>query len=121
MISPHCLRPPDFIFPFPPAIANPNKNGHWRNKNTARQAYKQACIIECRGAATRTVGVPYQLILHFYPARAAGDLDNMLASMKGGLDGLAHVLGIDDKQFRPITIDSPGPDAKNPRVEIWIN
>ena len=32
------------------------------------------------------------------------DLDNLLAASKSMLDGVAHALGIDDKNFEPITI-----------------
>ena len=32
------------------------------------------------------------------------DLDNLLAASKSLLDGVAHALGIDDKNFEPITI-----------------
>ena len=39
------------------------------------------------------------------PDMRARDLDNMFASIKGGLDGLADALGIDDSWFRPVTID----------------
>lgn len=34
------------------------------------------------------------------------DLDNLLASIKPQLDGISKALGIDDKWFRPITIDA---------------
>lgn len=38
--------------------------------------------------------------LVFYPPnRRAFDLDNMLARMKSGLDGLCDVLGVDDSKW----------------------
>ncbi|WEL99672.1 MULTISPECIES: hypothetical protein [Delftia] len=40
------------------------------------------------------------LALTFHaPTRRAYDLDNALARMKAGLDGLADVLGVDDKHW----------------------
>lgn len=40
------------------------------------------------------------LSLTFYaPTRRAYDLDNALARMKSGLDGLADLLGVDDKHW----------------------
>ena len=40
------------------------------------------------------------LSLTFYaPTRRAYDLDNALARMKAGLDGLADVLGVDDSKW----------------------
>ena len=34
------------------------------------------------------------------PDRRARDLDNLLASMKSGLDGLADAIGVDDSRWR---------------------
>ncbi|MBO9680940.1 MAG: hypothetical protein J7556_22160 [Acidovorax sp.] len=49
----------------------------------------------CRVQATRL-----HLSLVFYPpSRRAFDLDNALARMKSGLDGLADVLGVDDRHW----------------------
>lgn len=48
------------------------------------------------------------------------DLDNALASSKAILDGIAAGLGINDKQFRPITINYGLPDKMNPRVEVTM-
>ncbi|MBO9679547.1 MAG: hypothetical protein J7556_14995 [Acidovorax sp.] len=40
------------------------------------------------------------LSLTFYPpTRRAFDLDNALARMKSGLDGLSDVLGVDDRHW----------------------
>ena len=40
------------------------------------------------------------LTITFYPpTRRAFDLDNALARIKAGLDGLADVLGVDDKHW----------------------
>lgn len=42
----------------------------------------------------------------FYPPTSRGyDLDNLHARMKSGLDGLCDVLRINDRQFRPVTVD----------------
>jgi crossover junction endodeoxyribonuclease RusA len=35
------------------------------------------------------------------PDKRKRDLDNLLARMKAGLDGLADALGVDDTIFRP--------------------
>lgn len=40
--------------------------------------------------------------LEFYPPnKRSRDWDNLLASMKSGLDGLADGLGVNDSLFRP--------------------
>jgi crossover junction endodeoxyribonuclease RusA len=39
--------------------------------------------------------------LHFVPPdRRRRDLDNLIASMKAGLDGLADALGVDDSRWK---------------------
>ena len=61
------------------------------------------------------------LFMFFHAAtNRSFDLDNALASSKAILDGLASGLGINDKQFRPITIDYGAPDKNHPRVEITL-
>lgn len=41
----------------------------------------------------------------FYPPHSGYDLDNCLAALKSGLDGMADGLKVNDRMFRPITID----------------
>jgi len=40
-------------------------------------------------------------ILFLPPSKRRRDQDNLVASMKSGLDGLAQALGVDDHIFRP--------------------
>ena len=44
-------------------------------------------------------------IVFFSSTRNFADLDNLLSASKNRMDGIASALGIDDRQFRPITID----------------
>ena len=44
-------------------------------------------------------------IIFYKPNRRYMDLDNMLASMKSGLDGMCQALEIDDRCFKKITIE----------------
>ena len=53
------------------------------------------------------------------PNRRASDLDNMLASLKSGLDGLCDVLGVDDSKWS-IEI-SKADDRIGGFVEIEVN
>jgi len=84
------------------------KNAEKEMGTTLALSYQGKIIGDC----------PLKLI--FYPAtKRAFDLDNALASMKPAIDGLAIGLGINDKQFCPITLDR-GECDKNPRVEVFI-
>ena len=48
----------------------------------------------------------YALSIIFYPPDGRHrDLDNCLSSCKSFLDGIADAWHVNDKQFRPITID----------------
>jgi crossover junction endodeoxyribonuclease RusA len=51
------------------------------------------------------------------PNRRAHDLDNCLARMKSGLDGLADVLGVDDKHWT-LTISKADTVGGMVRVEV---
>ena len=44
-------------------------------------------------------------LLFFPPCNRKRDLDGCLSACKAFLDGLAAGWGVDDSQFRPITID----------------
>lgn len=87
--------------PWPPKELSPNARVHWAALARAKRAYRHACAMQalaqgaCRVQATRL-----HLSLVFYPpSRRAFDLDNALARMKSGLDGLADVLGVDDRHW----------------------
>ena len=63
----------------------------------------------------------YSLAFTFCPPDARRrDLDNYLAHEKCRVDGIAKALGIDDSQFRPITIDW-GEKVKGGKVIVEIN
>jgi crossover junction endodeoxyribonuclease RusA len=58
------------------------------------------------------------LTLTFYaPTRRAFDLDNALARIKSGLDGLADVLGVDDSRWS-LTIKKGDKVGGFVRVEV---
>jgi len=48
------------------------------------------------------------------------DLDNLLSASKATLDGMAKALNVDDKNFRPITIDIAHGEKKIMLVELMI-
>lgn len=47
--------------------------------------------------------MPISIIFH--PPHSNYDLDNCLAALKAALDGVAMALKMNDKMFRPISID----------------
>ena len=87
--------------PFPPSELSPNDRKHWANKQDAKKQFKHDCyFMACtkRPNYTKETGI----ILIFHPPDGIHrDLDNMLASMKYGLDMVADAWKINDRLFRP--------------------
>lgn len=89
------------ILPWPPATLSPNARQHWSALARAKKAYRQACADQALVQGIRRID-PAKLhvsLVFVPPNRRAHDLDNLLARMKSGLDGLADVLGVDDKHW----------------------
>lgn len=115
----------EIILPYPASELMPNrKNGaHWgktvKVKDNARDYAYYATL-----AALRTNDVPVgdtlPLIINFIASdKRKRDLDNLLSSAKGQIDGVAKALKIDDSRFEPITI-SRGYDKLKPCMLIKI-
>lgn len=92
------------ILPWPPKELSPNATPHWAVRNLHRQRYKQACYWLAFEAGIRPnvkYKGPFNVHLKFIPpTRRRRDEDNLLASCKALLDGLAMALGVDDSEFR---------------------
>lgn len=98
--------------PWPPKELSPNARQHWGALSRAKKAYRAACAWTAKEqGAKRIEAERLHLTITFVPPdRRAHDLDNCIARMKSGLDGLADVLGVDDKhwQLTPIKSDEVG-------------
>lgn len=106
---------------WPTKDLSPNARGHWAIKARAKKAYRAACATQARSQGlTRLNAERLHLKITFVPPnRRARDLDNMLASLKSGLDGLCDVLGVDDSKWS-IEI-SKSDDRIGGFVEIDVN
>lgn len=109
------------ILPWPTKDLSPNARGHWAIKARAKKAYRAVCAAQARSQGlTRLDAERMHLKITFVPPnRRARDLDNMLASLKSGLDGLCDVLGVDDSKWS-IEI-SKADDKIGGFVEIEVN
>ena len=108
--------------PFPPPELNPNKRLHWARKVKIKNDEKNIGYLLAKPHYQVFGNSNIHLTMVFHPSsRRSFDLDNSLASSKAVLDGVAMGLGINDKQFRPITIDYGDVDKENPRVEVTLN
>ncbi len=109
-----------FELPWPPKVLKANNQGSWRGKVTARRGYKEDCFEQSRmlGKQFPEGNIPVKIIFH-PPDRKRRDLDNMLASFKLGLDGVAAALRVDDVRFRPMFIDV-GEPVKNGKIMLTL-
>lgn len=114
--------------PFPPSELMPNKkNGrHWTSthdiKTGSREKAHQATK-NLLGAWKEPEGNIPLSILFLSPDKRHRDLDNLLAASKAALDGIAEALGVDDKRFKPILIDSVyagGPGSTVVAVNVQV-
>lgn len=97
--------------PWPPAGLNPNrKNGkHWSSTHAIKARYLADCrylVLLAMGASgyVPPVGTLGLVITFAAPDKRRRDMDNLLASLKSGLDGVSQAFGVDDQHFEPITL-----------------
>lgn len=91
----------ELVLPWPPKELSPNARLHWSKKSKAAKAYRAACYLLTKQAGVKVDWEGRVLVsLEYYPPnKRPRDLDNMLASTKSGLDGLADALNVNDKRF----------------------
>ena len=91
----------EFTLPWPPARLSPNARPHWAALAKEKKAYRHACALTAmsQGATKINVDKLHLTITFYAPTRRAYDLDNALARIKSGLDGLADVLDVDDSKW----------------------
>lgn len=85
----------------------PNHSCHYMQKAKAKAIYRSECErITLKELETQDVDKECcELWFTFYkPNKRHMDADNMLASMKSGIDGMCDALNINDKQFKRIVI-----------------
>ncbi len=88
--------------PWPPKALSPNtRHAHWSALARAKKRFRSACAMVARQqGAGRLQADQLAVCMTFVPPDLrARDLDNCIAAMKSGLDGLADVLGVDDSRW----------------------
>ena len=114
------------ILPWPDSQLMPNrKNGrHWTSTQDAKTRAKQdgyfATMSAFMASHPQITDRVHTRVTFVAPDNRARDLDNLLASIKPHLDGIAKALGIDDKLFRPITIDAQVDKQKRGFVMVEV-
>lgn len=94
-------QPNSVVLPWPPKELSPNARIHFRTKAAAVKAYRNTAYwltmaTDLRGPEKGGIALRFD----FYPPdRRRRDLDNMLAAIKSGVDGIADAMGVDDQRF----------------------
>ena len=111
--------------PWPPKATSPNARAHWAAVHRARSRYRADARILAIAAGARDAGKapPPHAALHvtlrvYPPDRRRRDLDNIVASLKSALDGIADALGVDDSRFR-LSIEMSDPVAGG-RIDVEV-
>lgn len=94
----------ELVLPWPSKDLSPNVRLHWSKKAAATAMARQTGALLALKAGWKGISLPpgrLFLWLDFYqqPRKALPDDDNMLRRFKPYRDGIAQVLGIDDKVF----------------------
>jgi crossover junction endodeoxyribonuclease RusA len=88
---------------WPAKALSPNfrSRSHWPKTNALKKA-KEEGFFAAKAFGGKLDGRPVKVVLTAYPpTKHARDADNLLASCKGQLDGIAKALGVDDSIFDP--------------------
>ncbi len=115
------------VLPWPSAALSPNGgHGHWAPQARAKKTYRAACrqIVEQIARGRKAMQVPLRVQLLFVPStRRRRDIDNLVARMKAGLDGLADGLQVNDNLFRleVLGIADPAPRGSEAHVVVTLS
>ena len=85
------------LLPWPPKALSPNARVHFRRKAAAAKMYRNLAhwaTVALGAKAGTAVSIKFSP-----PDNRTRDLDNMLASIKSGLDGIASAIGVDDSKW----------------------
>lgn len=89
------------LLPWPPRELSPNARVHWARKAKIAKAYRGqawALAVDAWGFRQWVDSASFAITFN-PPDNRARDLDNMLASMKSALDGIARAIGVDDSKW----------------------
>ena len=107
---------------WPAKELNPNSRAHWAKRAKAAKAYRSeawATAWQAYKPFSFDSGRVTVSLLFEPPDKRRRDLDNMLASLKPAIDGIADAIGIDDENFSLLI--RRGEPTKGGRVAVEIS
>lgn len=108
------------ILPWPDKRLSSNARVHWAVKAKATKAAREAAGWAARASGVRvdTDGAITLKITFCPPDKRKRDIDGMLSSLKGAIDGIADGLAVNDCRFRYIL--GLGEPIKGGKVHIIV-
>lgn len=91
-----------FTLPWPLTKLSPNARTHWAERARLAKVFRKACYLTALSQGAKKIQAD-RLAVHLVfvpPNRRERDWDNLIASMKAGLDGLSDAIGVDDARWR---------------------
>lgn len=90
------------ILSWPKPQLSPNARVHWSKKAKAVKAYRQEAYYLSQHLRMFIITAPVKMTITFCPPdKRRRDRDNLIASCKAMMDGIADALLIDDSNFEP--------------------
>lgn len=108
--------------PWPPRTLSPNSRVHWAVKHRSSKECRRSAYFIAKESLSKSVivGDNLSVSIFAYPKdKRKRDLDNLIASLKPVLDGIADAIGVDDSKFALNQIKMM-PSDKNNRIEIIL-
>lgn len=94
----------EITLPWPPKSLSPNARVHWAVKSKFAKAYRMEGFTAAHQAGWShykpSGDICMEITFHEPDKRYHRDHDNMMASIKSGLDGVADALHVNDNRFR---------------------
>jgi len=111
----------EFFLPWPDRRLSPNARVHWATLASTKKKAKNAAYYTVLESGIGKINAEELTVrFSFYPpSRRRFDADNLLASQKAAIDGIALAIGVDDSKWQ-IQINPRGPVEKNGMVKVEL-
>lgn len=108
--------------PWPAPELWANRGPHWAAKSKAVAKHRQWAKFEAMRAGINRPMPRARLSFTFHaPPRSRPDLQNMPATMKAYIDGIADAMGCDDRHFIPVWPEAFGARVKLGQIIITVS
>lgn len=111
------------VIGWPDSGLSPNARCHWARKAKLKAHYRAASAARTPAVRVQRGALRLEVLFRPVPRRMA-DMDNMLASIKAGIDGVCDTLQLNDARFRVVELScdpAPKRDPEGGHVVLRIS